>query len=103
MKIEEAKQNLIEYLKYHHRGITSDDLVITDSKGYVRLKKKCGGKGVCNNMIHTCLGNEGGIHHTISYRDNTRDIETGKFLSSYRTWNILKESGEFKGKIQTKK
>lgn len=96
MNVEQAKQNLIDYLKYHHRGITIDDLTITKTKGYFRLKKKCGGKGVCNHQIHTCLFNEGRTHHTISFFDDTRDRSTGKYLSPYRTWNVLKESGIFK-------
>ena len=95
MDVEEAKQNIISYLRYHHENISIDDLWITDVKGYFRLKKKCGGKGVCSNPIHTCLFNEGGVHHTISFLDDTRDRLTGRFLSPYRTWNVLKESGMF--------
>ena len=92
MKIEEALENLKMYLSIYYPNITIDDLVITDSKGYFRMKKKCGGKGVCNNMIHSCLFNEGGIQHTIYFTDDTKDCKTGRFLSPYRTWNCIKEA-----------
>jgi len=90
MSIDEAKENLENYLKLYHRNITIDDLEITDTKGYWRIKKPCGGlKGGCRNQIHTTLFNEGPIQHTISYFDNTRD-SNGRFTSPYKTWNALR-------------
>ena len=96
MEIEEAIENLKRYLSIYYPHITIDDLTITESRGYFRMKKKCGGKSVCNNMIHTCLFNEGGIHHTISFTDDGRDYKTGRFLSPYRTWDCIKEAGLMK-------
>lgn len=93
MDVDEAKQKLIDYLNLYHRKVSIDDLIITDTPGYFRLKKKCGGRGICNNPIHTFLFNEGGIFHTISFFDNARDKTNGRFISPYRTWETLKESG----------
>lgn len=93
MEVEDALENLKNYLRIYHPHVIIDDLVITDSKGYFRMKKKCGGRGVCKQPIHDFMFNEGGTHHTISFYDNTRDYRTGKFLSPYRTWNCIKESG----------
>jgi hypothetical protein len=94
LSYEEARKNLEFYLRVHFPKLTVDDLEITDTKGYWRIKKPCGGRvGGCTNMIHTTLFNEGPIQHTISYYDSWKSKD-GRFKSIYETWRTLKEIKE---------
>lgn len=78
--------NFDTYLKFFHPGITINDLEISDTPGYWRLKKPCLGYPQCRHPIHRCLFEEGPTYHTISYFDTKRD-ETGRYISPYATWN----------------
>jgi hypothetical protein len=92
MEVEEAKRNLSNQLRTYYPKLTIDDLEITDSKGYWKIKKPCGGKsGGCTNMIHTTLFNEGPMQHTISYHDSWKGRD-GRFKSQYETWETLKKN-----------
>lgn len=67
-------------------GLTIDDVEVTDTKGYWKRKKFCGGLGVCRESIHSCIGNEGPIQHTIYYVERYSSVKRGRFVSPYTTW-----------------
>lgn len=89
MTREQAKRNLASYLGTYYK-LTLDEVETIDTPGYWRIKKPCGGVGQCKNLIHSCVGNEGPMQHTIQYRDSRR--ENGRFVSPYRTWWALYEA-----------
>lgn len=89
MNYEKAVALLEQYLRTNY-SIGIDDVEITETKGYWRLKKHCDDS--CHHPIHGCLGNEGRIRHTISFTPSRR--EKGKFVSCYEVWNTITNNGE---------
>ena len=79
--------NFKEFLALHH-GTVPEDYEPTETPGYWRQKKPCGGLGICRHPIHGCLGNEGPVHHTVFFQDRFRD--RGRFapiLVRFRSWH----------------
>lgn len=72
----------------HHVPLYMID--ITDSKGYWRNKNKCN-PATCGSPLHGCIGNEDGIHHTMTYYDNYRGAD-GRFKSIYSSWKLIKQA-----------
>lgn len=85
LTVEEAEEMLATHLRLYH-SITPDDVVITDTKGYWRMKKLC--DETCHNPIHTCLGCEGVMYHTVQFVQYGRN-DKGQFRSPYRVWKVL--------------
>jgi hypothetical protein len=81
---------VVEPLERHLRmyyGIGADDVEPTDTPGYWRIKKVCGGKeGGCTHPLHGALFNDGPCHHTIAFRDKQR--VNGRFAGAYQTWDL---------------
>ncbi len=76
---------LEQYLRIYHRRELAD-VTPTETPGYWRLIRPCGGRdGRCCEPIHSTLGNEGPMHHTICYCDSRRN-RFGQWVSPYRTW-----------------
>ena len=88
MSVDEAEKLLERHLRTYH-SLTLEDVEITDTKGYWKIKKLC--DETCHHPIHTCLGCEGRSHHTISYALHGRN-EKGQFESPYEVWNILHDN-----------
>ena len=86
-----------DYLWYKHK-LKPDDVEPTSSRGYWRIKRRCGGLGVCRHPIHRCIGNEGGVHHTIYYTDYNRGKD-GRFKPPYQTWNYFRRLGQTPARI----
>lgn len=63
---------------------------ISDIKGYWRNQNKCN-PNTCGSPLHGCIGNEGGIKHTMTYYDNYRGAD-GKFKSIYSSWKAIKQA-----------
>lgn len=87
MSVEEAEKLLERHLKTYY-SLTLEDVEITDTKGYWKMKMLC--DETCNHPIHTCLGGESRMHHTISFAKHKRNNK-GQFQSSYQVWNILRD------------
>lgn len=85
---EEAENILARHLRIYH-SLTLDDVEITDVKGYWRLKKLC--DETCHHPLHTFLGNEERIHHTISCTEHGVRNEKGQMVSPHRVWNALRK------------
>ncbi len=84
MNYEKAMALLEQRLRIYY-SIGTDDVDITETKGYWILKEPCNKS--CHHPIHGCLGNEGRIRHTISFMPSRR--EKGKFVSRYEVWKII--------------
>lgn len=82
---EDARSMLDLHLRIHY-SLTADDVEISDVRGFWYIKELCDEN--CHHPIHGCLGCEGRIHHTISYKPFGRDSK-GRFLSCYRVWDAL--------------
>lgn len=94
LTVEKAEEYLAWHLKvYHH--LTLDDVEVTDSRGYWRRVELCDEN--CTHPIHTCLGCEDRVHHTISFTEHGVRNEKGQFVSPFRVWKILHENRELEG------
>lgn len=85
MNCEEAIRRLDQYLRTHH-SVGVDDVEITETRGYWRLKKPCDES--CRSPIHGCIGNSGRIQHTLSFTPHRR--EKGRFVSKYEVWDAIR-------------
>jgi len=74
-------------LKYN---IPLFEMDITESKGYWRNKNECD-PATCSSPLHTFMGNDGGIKHTMTYHDNYRGND-GRFKSVYSSWLAIKQA-----------
>lgn len=83
--------NLETYLKFYHPNIDINDLEITDTKGYWRVKGGCKGGDECSHAFRSALGSCGGGELTISFSEHGRD-EKGRFLRPYREWEKWRDS-----------
>lgn len=85
-----AREKLQNYLNWHLPGTNVDDLEPTETPGYWRYKKPCGGfVGGCRSPLHSCIFNDGPTHHTVRFTDETRG-EKGRWVSPYSTWRGLR-------------
>lgn len=82
-----AFDNMLQW-KYK---LTIQDVTPSNVKGYWKINKLCGGlNGGCKNPIHTCIGCNNPMYHTISYCDPLKGKD-GKFQSIYKTWKAHRE------------
>lgn len=88
LTVEEANKMLADYLRLYHSPLTLDEIEITDTKGYWRIKKLCGID--CHHPIHLCLGCRDRMHHTVYFTQHHRN-DKGQFRSPYRVWKVLHE------------
>lgn len=85
LTVEEANKMLTDHLRLYH-SLSLNDVEITDTKGYWRIKKLCGIN--CHHPIHLCLGCRDRMHHTIYFTQHHRN-DKGQFRSPYRVWKVL--------------
>ena len=85
MSVDEAEKLLERHLRTYH-SLTLEDVEITDTKGYWKIKKLC--DETCHHPIHTCLGNEGRMHHGI-YCVRYERNDKGQFKSPYQIWKAI--------------
>jgi len=89
-EVEETQKRLNDYFQMNCHVIL-DDLEITSTPGYWENKKPCGGLlGGCKHPMHGLLFNEGGTKHTVSYYDSWKDEKTGRIVSIYHSWRLMR-------------
>jgi hypothetical protein len=75
-----------DFLQMHHNA-SPEDYEPTETPGYWRTKKPCGGYPQCREPLHTYLFNEEGIRHTVYFEDCQR--VKGKFAPKeirFQSW-----------------
>lgn len=79
---------MVEYLRTYHHEYTTEDVVLSKVRGYLQCTKPCPRKAswYCreDEHFHTI-----GLHG-VGYPDHD---SRGRFVSQYRLWDELKESG----------
>lgn len=89
-------ENLIKIIKNvdsHMRlyyNIPLYEMDIAESEGYWRDKKVCD-PATCRSPLHNCMGCEGGIQHTMTYKDHHRGAK-GQFKSIHSSWTVIKKA-----------
>lgn len=78
--VKEAEERLVWYLKLHHNK-TLDDVEITETRGYWKVKKICNGE--CR------MGHTHPMNHNIKFYEGGRD-EKGRFKKTCESWIVLK-------------
>jgi hypothetical protein len=85
MSSQSYEDDFDRYVQWHH-GARASDFEPTDVPGYWRRRQPCAGRmGGCREPLHSCLGNEDPIRHTVQFLDSPRDAR-GRWVSRYRTW-----------------
>ncbi len=87
-----TRERVEQHMQTYYRK-SLDDLEITDTPGYWRDKKLCGGREKCHAPIHQFIHCEGGIQHTYYFAEYGRD-KKGRFLRPFRAWEELKKEQE---------
>ncbi len=83
---------LRSYLDLYHPHIKIDDLEISDSKGYWRVKGGCKGGINCTHAFRRALGPcEGKTDLTISFSEHGKRDENGRWINPYRVWEAWRE------------
>jgi len=80
-----------EFLNTYHGGAKPEEFRPAETPGYWERKVPCDPTS-CREPIHGCIGNEGGIKHTVFY-ENQRRVH-GRFASReirFRTWLAARE------------
>ena len=88
LTVEEAEKFLESHLRLYY-SLTPDEVEITDTKGYWRIKELCDID--CHHPIHLCLGCKDRMHHTIYFTQHHRN-DKGQFKSPYSVWKVLHEN-----------
>jgi len=88
LSVEEAEKFLENHLKIYH-SLKPEDVEITDVKGYWQIKELCDVN--CSHPIHTCLGCQDRMHHTIHFVQYGRN-DKGQFKSPYLVWKVLHDN-----------
>lgn len=86
--LSRAAAEFAEHLRLYYR-LRPEEVEPTSSPGYWQRLEPCAGRGGCRSELHSTVGNEGPVRHTVSYFDPDR--EGGRFASPYRTWRLLRE------------
>lgn len=59
-----------------------EDVEPTETPGYWKFRHTCGGRGLCQEPLHSFVFNEGGTQHTLQYHDPGRD--------RFATWRLCR-------------
>ena len=73
------------YLDMRYR-LTPSDVEPTDTPGYWRERRPCEGAGKCRHPLHACLGNEGGVRHTVEWHNRTHWPGVSGSISPHWFW-----------------
>lgn len=84
-------EGLSNYLRMHHPTLTAEELEITDTPGFWRVKGGCPGGDDCKHAFRGALGRCAGGDLTVYVAEPRVRDRHGRFVSPYRIWREAKE------------